>query len=62
MRARVEAAHGRLEAGERDAREALGLAASRKCHVLIPDILEILADLAGTHWQLPRRDAAPRGG
>ena len=45
-RARVEVARGALEHAERDAREAFGLAATSGGEVLVPDILECLADIA----------------
>ena len=46
-RARVAIATGEVEPAERDARDALALAAAIKVHLLIPDILECLAALAG---------------
>ena len=45
-RARVEVARGALEHAERDAREAFGIAATVGGEVLVPDILESLADIA----------------
>ena len=56
-RARVAIAEGDREQADHDAREALGLAASLKSHLLIPDILEILAELerkAGSHREATR--------
>ena len=56
-RARVEIAQGALEAAERDAHEALGIAADLRGHFCIPDILECLADLAcdaGSHQEAAR--------
>jgi hypothetical protein len=55
-RARVEVAQGALEHAERDTREAFGIAVRVGGHLLVPDILESLADIArvaGSH-----RDAA----
>jgi len=46
-RARVAIATGEVQPAERDARDALALAAATKTHLLIPDILECLAALAG---------------
>jgi predicted ATPase/class 3 adenylate cyclase/DNA-binding CsgD family transcriptional regulator len=46
-RARVAIATGEVEPAERDARDALALAAATKTHLLVPDILECLAGLAG---------------
>jgi DNA-binding CsgD family transcriptional regulator len=46
-RTRVAIATGDVEPAERDARDALALAAATKTHILIPGILECLADLAG---------------
>jgi predicted ATPase/class 3 adenylate cyclase/DNA-binding CsgD family transcriptional regulator len=46
-RARVAIATGEVEPAERDARDALAMAAANKTHLLIPDILECLAVLAG---------------
>ncbi|MDT5398282.1 MAG: hypothetical protein QOK33_1513 [Mycobacterium sp.] len=45
-RARVALAQGQLEVADRDAHEALELAARLQGHVGIPDILECLAELA----------------
>src|SRR5271166_2874908 len=47
MRARVAIAAGEPGQAERDAREALALAAEIKAHLGIPDILECLAVVAG---------------
>jgi DNA-binding CsgD family transcriptional regulator len=47
MRARVAIAAGEFGQVERDAREALALAAQIKAHLGIPDILECLAVVAG---------------
>jgi DNA-binding CsgD family transcriptional regulator len=46
-RARVEFAYGESEPAERDARDALGIAAGVRAHLLVPDILELLARLVG---------------
>ena len=46
-RARVAIATGELESAERDARDALALAAGVKAYLLVPDFLECLAVLAG---------------
>ena len=46
-RARVAIAAGEPEQAERDAQDALTCAAELKAHLLIPDILECLAGLAG---------------
>ena len=46
-RARVAIATGEVEPAERDARDALALAAAIKVHTLVPEILECLAVLAG---------------
>jgi predicted ATPase/class 3 adenylate cyclase/DNA-binding CsgD family transcriptional regulator len=48
-RTRVAIAQGELEQGERDAHDALAIAAEIKAYLLIPDILECLAALAGKH-------------
>jgi predicted ATPase/class 3 adenylate cyclase/DNA-binding CsgD family transcriptional regulator len=56
-RARVGVAHGELQPAERDAHEALGIAASVGGHLLIPEILERLADVAreaGSHLEAAR--------
>ena len=56
-RARVAIAHGDSEQADQDAREALGIAAGVGAHLLIPDILEILADLereVGDHREASR--------
>jgi DNA-binding CsgD family transcriptional regulator len=45
-RARVAIADGEIEKSERDAHEALTLGAEIKAYLLIPDILECLADQA----------------
>ena len=45
-RSRVEIADGELQLAERDAHEALGIAADVGGHLLIPEILERLADVA----------------
>jgi DNA-binding CsgD family transcriptional regulator len=45
-RARVRVEHGQIEQAEQDAYQALGLAVDNRAHVLIPDILELLARLA----------------
>ena len=45
-RARVEVARGALEHAERDAREAFGIATTFGGEVLVPEILESLADVA----------------
>ena len=45
-RSRVEIADGELQLAERDAHEALGIAANVGGHLLIPEILECLADVA----------------
>lgn len=47
IRARVAIAAGKPEQAERDARDALALGAAIKAYLLIPDILECLAVLAG---------------
>ena len=46
-RARVAAAQGQPEQAERDAREALAVAAAVDAHLVTPDALECLAGLAG---------------
>jgi predicted ATPase/class 3 adenylate cyclase/DNA-binding CsgD family transcriptional regulator len=46
-RARVAMAHGEPERAERDARDALSCAVDLEAYLLIPDILECLAGLAG---------------
>ena len=46
-RARVAITMGEVEPAERDARDALALAAEIKAHLFIPDTLECLAALAG---------------
>jgi DNA-binding CsgD family transcriptional regulator len=46
-RARVAIAQGEPEQGERDAHDGLALGAGIKAYLLIPDILECLAALAG---------------
>jgi predicted ATPase/class 3 adenylate cyclase/DNA-binding CsgD family transcriptional regulator len=56
-RSRVETAHGELQLAERDAHEALVIAASVGGHLLIPEILERLADVAletGSHPEAAR--------
>jgi predicted ATPase/class 3 adenylate cyclase len=56
-RARVAIAQGELGQAERDAHEALALAASMQAYVGIPDTLECLADLAkdaGSHREAAR--------
>ncbi len=47
VRARVAIAQGEPDQAERDAQDALTCAAGVKAHLLIPDILECLAALAG---------------
>jgi DNA-binding CsgD family transcriptional regulator len=46
-RARVLMAQGEPEQAESDAHDALTCAAQIKAHICVPDILEVLADLAG---------------
>jgi predicted ATPase/class 3 adenylate cyclase/DNA-binding CsgD family transcriptional regulator len=56
-RSRVGIAHGELQPAERDAHEALGIAAGVGAHLLIPEILERLADVAlhaGSHAEAAR--------
>ena len=56
-RSRVEIADGELQLAERDAHEALGIAADVGGHLLIPEILERLADVAreaGSHPEAAR--------
>ena len=56
-RSRVKIADGELQSAERDAHEALGIAASVGGHILIPEILERLADVAlqaGSHAEAAR--------
>jgi predicted ATPase/class 3 adenylate cyclase/DNA-binding CsgD family transcriptional regulator len=56
-RARVDIALGELEQAESDAHDALRLAADVRGHLVVPDILECLADLAtaaGTHREAAR--------
>ena len=56
-RSRVEITDGELQSAERDAHEALGIAASVGGHLLIPEILERLADVAreaGSHLEAAR--------
>ncbi|MEM6107683.1 LuxR C-terminal-related transcriptional regulator [Mycobacterium sp. 050272] len=56
-RARVASAQGEPEQAERDAREALAIAASHDAHVITPDALECLAGLAagaGSHREAAR--------
>jgi DNA-binding CsgD family transcriptional regulator len=56
-RARVEIAHCELQPAERDAHKALGIAARVGGHLLIPEILERLADVAlqaGNHHEAAR--------
>jgi hypothetical protein len=56
-RALVAIAQGEPEQGERDAHDALACAADVEAHLLIPDILECLAGLAGdarTHRETAR--------
>ncbi len=60
-RARVAIAAGEPEQAERDAQDALTCAAELKAHLLIPDILECLAALAGqndSHREAARLFAA----
>ena len=56
-RARVAIAQGEPDQGERDAHDALACAADVEAYLLIPDILECLAGLAGE----PAVTAKPRG-
>jgi tetratricopeptide (TPR) repeat protein len=63
-RSRVEVALGELPAAERDAHEALGIAARVGGHLLIPEILERLADVAreaGSHHEAARFFGAADG-
>ena len=56
-RARVDIAQGELEKAEGDAHDALAVAARVRSHLVVPDILECLADLAtdaGTHREAAR--------
>ena len=56
-RSRVEITDGELQLAERDAHEALGIAANVGGHILIPEILERLADVAreaGSHREAVR--------
>jgi DNA-binding CsgD family transcriptional regulator len=56
-RSRVGIAHGELQPAERDAHQALGIAAGVSGHLLIPEILERLADVAreaGSHAEAAR--------
>jgi DNA-binding CsgD family transcriptional regulator len=56
-RSHVKIADGELQPAERDAHEALGIAASFGGHILIPEILERLADVAlqaGSHAEAAR--------
>jgi predicted ATPase/class 3 adenylate cyclase/DNA-binding CsgD family transcriptional regulator len=56
-RARVDIARGELEQAEADAHDALAVAARLRGHLVVPDILECLADLAtnaGTHREAAR--------
>ena len=56
-RARVLMAQGEPEQAERDAHEALTRAAEIEAHIGVPDILEVLADLAaeaGSHREAAR--------
>ncbi len=52
-RARVANAQGEPEQAERDAREALAVAAAVDAHLATPDALECLAGLAGARRQSP---------
>lgn len=57
MRARVHMAHGESEHAQRDAHEALALAADTRAHLIVPDILELLARFAsqaGNHDEAVR--------
>jgi predicted ATPase/class 3 adenylate cyclase/DNA-binding CsgD family transcriptional regulator len=56
-RARVDIARGELEQAECDAHDALAVAARVRGHLIVPDILECLGDLAtnaGTHREAVR--------
>ena len=57
VRARVAIAAGEPDQAERDAHDALTCAAGIKAYLLIPDILECLAALAGQDGS--HREAAP---
>ena len=61
-RARVLMAQGEPKQAEADAHEALARAAEIEAHICVPDILEVLADLAGEGRQSPRSGAAVRRG
>ncbi len=63
-RARVAIAQGELEQGERDAHDALAIAASMQAYLGISDILECLAGLAGqdgSHREAARLFGAAHG-
>ena len=63
-RARVAIAQGEPEQAERDAHDALTCAAGIKAHLLIPDVLECLAALAGqddSHREAARLFGAAHG-
>ena len=64
MRARVAIAAGEPGQAERDAHDALAIAAEIQAHLLIPDILECLAALAGedgSHREAARLFGAAHG-
>lgn len=54
IRARVAMAEGELEEAERDARDALAIAAETGGYLTAPELLEALAELACTAGQHPR--------
>jgi len=58
IRADVAIAQGEPEQGERDAHDALACAADVEAYLLIPDILERLAGLAGSNREATRLFAA----
>jgi len=63
-RARVAIAQGEPEQGERDAHDALAMAAEIEVHLVVPDVLEYLATLAGdsgSHREAARLFGAAHG-
>jgi len=63
-RARVAIAQGEPDQGERDAHDALAMAAEIEVHLVVPDVLEYLATLAGdsgSHREAARLFGAAHG-